>query len=125
MTEMRQKEDTMREGAGALASKVSAAINGLGLTNEEVGDIVDASPRSVARWAAGDVVPQRLNKERLLELAYVAEAVTEVLPADHANVWMFSPNRLLGHRKPADLIREGKFKDVLDLIDAMAEGVFV
>jgi uncharacterized protein (DUF2384 family) len=115
----------MREGAGALASKVSAAINGLGLTNEEVGDIVDASPRSVARWVAGDVVPQRLNKERLLELAYVAEAVTEVLPADHANVWMFSPNRLLGHRKPADLIREGKFKDVLDLIDAMAEGVFV
>jgi uncharacterized protein (DUF2384 family) len=55
----------------------------------------------------------------------VAEAVTEVLPADHANVWMFSPNRLLGHRKPADLIREGKFKDVLDLIEAMAEGVFV
>jgi hypothetical protein len=115
----------MRDGAGAIATKVSAAINGLGLTNEEVGDIVDASPRSVARWVAGDVVPQRLNKERLLELAYVAEAVTEVLPADHANVWMFSPNRLLGHRKPADLIREGKFKDVLALIDAMAEGVFV
>jgi uncharacterized protein (DUF2384 family) len=115
----------MREGAGALATKVSAAISGLGLTNEEVGDIVDASPRSVSRWVAGEVVPQRLNKERLLELAYVAEAVTEVLPADHANVWMFSPNRQLGHRKPGDLIRDGQFQEVLALIDAMAEGVFV
>jgi uncharacterized protein (DUF2384 family) len=115
----------MRERTGALASKISAAINGLGLTNEEVGDIVDASARSVARWVAGEVAPRRLNKERLLELAYVAEAVTEVLPADHASIWIVSPNRLIGHRKPADLIRDGQFKDVLDLIDAMADGVIV
>jgi hypothetical protein len=113
----------MGEGAEALAAKVAAAIKGLGLTNQEVGNIVDASPRSVARWAAGEVMPQRLNRERLLELAYVAEAVAEVLPADHANVWMASPNRLLGHCKPADLIHNGKFQEVLALIDAMAEGV--
>jgi hypothetical protein len=123
MTESGQKEDRrMHEGSGALATKVAAAISRLGLTNQQVGNIVDASPRSVARWAAGEVVPQRLNKERLLELAYVAEAVAEVLPGDHANVWMFSPNRLLGHCKPADLIHDGKFQKVLALIDAMADG---
>jgi uncharacterized protein (DUF2384 family) len=115
----------MREGAGALATTVSAAISALGLTNEEVGDLVGASPRSVARWVAGQVFPQRPNRERLLELAHVAAAVTAVLPADQASVWMFTPNRLLGHRKPADLIRDGQFKDILDLIDAMAQGVFV
>jgi hypothetical protein len=114
----------MGEGVGALAAKLAAAIYGLGLTNEEVGDIVDASPPSVARWVAAEIVPQRLNNERLLKLAYVAEAVPEVLSADHANVWMFSPNRPLGHRKPADLIRDGQFEDVLDLIDAMGEGEF-
>jgi hypothetical protein len=79
----------------------------VGLTYDEVGEIVDASPRSVARWTAGKVVPQKLNKQRLLELAYVADAVTEVLPRDQANMWMFAPNRLLAHRKPADLMREG------------------
>ena len=115
----------MRKGTGALASKISLAINGLGLTNEEVGDIVDASARSVARWVAGDVVPRRLHKERLLELVYVAEAVYEVLPADHARIWILSPNRLIRHRKPADLIRDGQFKDVLGLIGAMADGVIV
>ena len=112
-------------GANALATTVTSAIDRLGLTYEEVGEIVDASPRSVARWTAGKVVPQKLNKQRLLELAYVADALAEVLPRDHANVWMFSPNRLLEHRKPADLVRDGEYQRVLALIDAMAEGVFV
>jgi uncharacterized protein (DUF2384 family) len=79
----------------------------------------------VARWTTGQVVPQRLNKQRLIELAYVADAVTEVLPRDQANVWMFSPNRLLEHGKPADLVRAGEYQRVLALIDAMAEGIFV
>ena len=112
-------------GASALASTVSSAIERLGLTYEEVGDIVDASARSVARWTSGQVVPQRLNKQRLIELAYVADALAEVLPRDQANVWMFSPNRLLAHAKPADLVRDGEYQRVLALIDAMAQGIFV
>lgn len=112
-------------GVNALASTVSGAIERLGLTYEEVGEIVGASPRSVARWTAGQVVPQRLNKHRLIELAYVADALAQVLPRDQANVWMFSPNRLLEHRKPADLVRDGEYQPLLALIDAMAEGMFV
>lgn len=108
---------------GALAHKVSDLIATLGLTQEEIGSIVDASARSVARWSNGEVVPQRLNKQRLVELAYVADAVTEVLPPEAANLWMFTPNRLLDHDTPADRIRAGRYKDVLDLIEALAEGV--
>jgi hypothetical protein len=110
---------------GALAHKVTDIIDGLGLTQEEVGSIVDASARSVARWSVGEVVPQRLNKQRLLELAYVAQAVTEILPADDANVWMFTPNRLLRHNSPADTIHSGEYRDVLNLIEAIAEGVVI
>lgn len=83
-------------GVNVLASTVSGAIERLGLTYEEVGDIVDASPRSVARWTAGQVVPQRLNKQRLIELAYVADALAEVLPRDQANVWMFFAESVTG-----------------------------
>jgi uncharacterized protein (DUF2384 family) len=115
----------MREDTAAFDSKVWAAIGALGLTNEEVGDLVGASPRAVARWVAGEVFPQRPNQKRLLELAHVVAALTEVLPADQASVWMFTPNRLLGHCRPTDLIRDGQSKDALDLVDAMAEGVFV
>lgn len=115
---------TRRVGTGALAEKVATAIDSLGLSDEEVGVIVDASGRSVSRWVSGEVVPQRLNKDRLLELAYVADALAEVLPRDHANTWLFSPHRRLEHEKPADLIRQGRYREVLNLIEAMADGVF-
>jgi uncharacterized protein (DUF2384 family) len=65
------------------------------------------------------------GRQRLLKLAYVVDALAEVLRRDEANMWMFSPNRLLEHRKPAQLVREGQCQRVLVLIDAMAEGVFV
>ena len=109
----------------ALTHRVTDLIDTLGLTYDEIGQIVDASGRSVARWSSGEVVPQRLNKQRLIELAYVAEQVTVVLPRDKANLWIFSPNRLLNHDTPAQRIRAGHFRDVLDLIEAMADGVVV
>lgn len=112
-------------GNNALAMRVHNIIDDLGLTQDEVGQIVDASPRSIARWTQGSVVPQRLNKQRLLELAYVAQVVTEVIPKDQANIWMFSPNRLLDHETPADRIHAGKYRDVMDLIEALAEGIVV
>lgn len=108
-----------------LASKVSSIIHNLGLTQEEVGDIVDASPRSISRWVAGTVAPQRMSKLRLMELAYVAEALSEILPRDHANLWMLSPNRLLEHDSPADRVHAGRYKDVLNLIEALADGIVV
>lgn len=110
---------------GALAHKVTALISTLHLTQDEIGTIVDASPRSVARWSRGDVVPQRLNKQRLIELAYVAEAVAHVMPPEMANLWIFTPNRLLAHDTPADRIRAGDYKSVLDVIEAVADGVVV
>lgn len=100
-------------------------ISTLGLTQDEIGSIVDASGRSVARWSRGEVVPQKRNKQRLIELAYVAEVVTEVVPADKVNLWIMTPNRLLDHDSPADRIRAGGYRDVLGLIDAVADGVAV
>jgi transcriptional regulator with XRE-family HTH domain len=111
--------------AGALATQVSELMTTIGLTQEEIGSIVDASGRSVARWTKGEVVPQRLNKQRLVELAYVADLVTEVIPSDKVNLWMFTPNRLLDHDSPADRIRNGRYRDVLGLIEAIADGVVV
>lgn len=110
---------------GALAGQVTERIAALGLTQDEIGVIADASGRSVSRWLRGEVVPQKLNKQRLIELAYVADLVTEVLPADRVNLWMLTPNRLLEHDSPAERIRAGGYRDVLGVIEAIADGVVV
>ena len=48
-----------------------------------------------------------------------------MLPSDQANVWIFTPNRLLDHDTPAARIHAGGYRDVLNLIEALAEGVVV
>jgi len=110
---------------GALAEHVTELTSAIHLSHEQIGSIVDASARSVSRWSRGEVVPQRLNKQRLIELAYVADAVTAVIPTDKVNLWMFTPNKLLDHDSPADRIRTGGYRDVLGLIEAIADGIVV
>lgn len=109
----------------AIASTVKNVSQLLVLSQDEVGSIVGTSARTVARWSAGEAEPQRASRERLLELFFVAGQVAKVLKPEAANLWMFSPNELLGADTPAERIRSGNFRSVLALIEALADGVFV
>ena len=109
--------------ATAFAARVRDLTSRVHLSQQDVGSIVGANSRTVARWAAGETSPQRENRDRLLQLHYVAELASEVIRPDDVNLWIFSPNRLLDGDSPADRIRDGFFKDVLAVIDALAEGV--
>lgn len=106
-----------------IALKVQTLTENLHLTQEQVGKIVGASSRTISRWSAGETAPQTDARSRLLELAYVGEAVSEVLKPEDANLWIFSPNKLLGGDTPAERIQAGDYKSVLALIEALAEGV--
>jgi transcriptional regulator with XRE-family HTH domain len=109
----------------AIAHKVRHLGERAHLSQDDVGRIVGVAPRTVARWVAGEAKPHQSAKERLLELSYVAEQLIETLgfTPDDANLWIFSPNRLLGGAKPSDRISEGHYRQVLDLIDALADGI--
>ncbi|MBP6136724.1 antitoxin Xre/MbcA/ParS toxin-binding domain-containing protein [Candidatus Neomicrothrix sp.] len=110
---------------GLLTEQVEDLTARLHFTDDDVGRIVDASSRSVSRWRAGERAPQRISKQRLLELHYVANQASSVMPAARVNLWMFTPNQLLDHDTPSERIRTGHYRDVLDLIDAIADGVVV
>ncbi|WP_420638009.1 antitoxin Xre/MbcA/ParS toxin-binding domain-containing protein [Candidatus Poriferisocius sp.] len=55
----------------------------------------------------------------------VTDLARTVLADDAVKVWMRAPNRLLGHRKPLDLVASGQHQRVKDLLLALAEGVTV
>ncbi len=111
--------------ATALVTKLHEINETLGLTQEDIASLVGSTPRSVSRWVSDEAIPQRLSRQRLIELAYVAEAVGHVMKRADANLWLFSPNRLLHHESPADRIRSGEFRTVIALIEALADGVVV
>ena len=109
----------------ALATKLGAITDATHLTHDEIGSIVAASSRSVGRWTSGDAEPQRTSRQRLLELAYVAEELRDVLRSEDANLWIMSPNRLLDGDSPAERIGRGDFRSVVGVIEALADGIVV
>lgn len=108
-----------------LVAKLHQIAHTLALSQEEVASIVGSTARSVSRWGSDDALPQRHSRQRLIELAYVADAVGEVMQPQDANLWLMSPNKLLGHDSPADKIRSGDYRSVLALIEALADGIVV
>jgi hypothetical protein len=111
--------------SSAIAGRVSVLSRQLDLTQGELGDLLRASQRSVSRWASGDATPQRESKVRLLELAYIADQLGKLVKPEDANLWLYSPNKLLKGESPAELIRRGEFRKVLGLVEALSEGVIV
>lgn len=93
------------------------------LTDSDVSTITGAHPRTVKRWRTGESEPRREPGERLLELGYVAAEAAKTIHPKDVNWWMFTPNELLDGAKPGDLIATGRYRDVLDLLEAMADGV--
>jgi len=108
-----------------LAERLGTAAAKAELDQRDIARALDTNPRTVARWLQRMSAPRPDARERLLELLAVLEALSEVLRPQAAHDWLFTPNPLLDHHKPVDLLREGEPRTVLGAIDAMAEGVFV
>jgi hypothetical protein len=111
--------------ATALSRKLQDITDAFDLSNEEVGYLVGTSARSVSRWSSGEVTPHRPTQYRLLELAFVAEAIGKVLRPEYARVWLYQPNPYLDGDTPAQRISSGEFRSVLGLIKALDDGVFM
>jgi putative toxin-antitoxin system antitoxin component (TIGR02293 family) len=95
------------------------------LDQSDLARVLDTNPRTIARWLHRQASPRPDSRERVLELLAVLDQLSGVLQAHAAHDWLFSPNPMLDHHKPVDLLREGEYRLVLGAIDAMAEGVFV
>lgn len=89
----------------------------------DVARVSDTTPRSVSRWRSEGVTPRRESEERLLELRAVVDLARKVMRDDAARLWMRSPNPDLGYEKPLDLVAQGRYQQVIDLLLALAEGV--
>lgn len=96
----------------------------LSMTQSRLAGIVGASPRSVSRWAGGHSAPHLKARRRLLELAAVAEALKDVIRDEDIGLWMQSPHPRLGFDTPEERVSRGDFKDVIAVVEALADGVF-
>jgi len=112
--------------AATFPERLRAAAAQTDLDQGDIAYLVGANPRTVARWLAdGGSTPRTEIRRRALEVIAVLEQLSGVLTPQAGHDWLFSPNPMLGHEKPIDLLAEGEWRRVLGMVSALAEGVFV
>lgn len=89
-----------------------------------VARILDRDPKTVQRWLRRETEPRWEVREVVLALNVVLERLASVIDPATAEDWLFTPVPALGYERPVELIRDGRAKEVLNLIDALGEGVF-
>jgi putative toxin-antitoxin system antitoxin component (TIGR02293 family) len=111
--------------AAELMDRLEAALERTDLDQGQAARVLGTSPRTVSRWLHKEAKPRAESRERLLEFLAVLERLSSILQPQAAHDWFFTPNPLLSHQKPADLLAERRYRDLLGAIDQLGEGVFV
>ena len=93
-----------------------------GLKGAEIGAITGVSERAVQNWANGTSRPEGESRDRLLELKYVIEQLSDVYTDEGIEIWLHARQRALEGERPVDLLRAGKFETVLQLVERLAGG---
>lgn len=109
-------------GPSTLYRHLVADARQAGLKVAEIGDITGVSERAVQNWANGTSRPGGDNRDRLLELKYVIEQLSDVYTEEGIDIWLHARQRALEGLRPIDLLRAGDFEIVLQLVDRLAGG---
>lgn len=93
-----------------------------GLTVNELAGLVGVAERQVRNWSSGDNTPSGRNRDRLLQLHYVAQRLRDIYTREGAEIWLHGRKRSLGGRRPVDLLADGEYDDVLAAIERLHAG---
>lgn len=114
-------QDTVEETPSPLYRHVVADAR-RALSVAEIGQVSGVTERSVHNWSRGISRPEGSSRERLLELKYVIEQLSDVYDDEGIEIWLHARQRRFGGERPLDLLRAGNFESVLSVIEGLAGG---
>ena len=101
------------ELASALASASIVARLQEVLGRDVVAIITGKTPRQVSRWVRGAAKPPVQEQRLLRDTFQVVELLAEVDPDEVVRAWFIGMNPQLEDAAPAELIAEGRARDVM------------
>jgi putative toxin-antitoxin system antitoxin component (TIGR02293 family) len=107
---------------GTAYRRVVEEVRRGGVRVADIAEVTGTSERTVQNWASGTHRPEGDRSERLLELKYVVEQLADVYDDEGIEIWLHTRQKALDARRPLDLLRDGQFEHVLELITRLAGG---
>ena len=109
----------------AIAKKLESLRTEGGIRSVDLARFLNTTPETVSRWNRGRTTPRGDAERRILTLESIVRRLREFYSdPDDARLWLFSPQKLLDGKRPADLIEAGRSDDVLAFLDELGAGVY-
>ena len=108
------------------AQVIEWARKELELSYHEIGQMVNASGRTVMRWAGSETPPSRENRDRLTRVSEVRHLLESVFREPNAAVeWLHGPVPALRGRTPLSLLLRGELDEVVGVLANLESGAFL
>ncbi len=94
------------------------------LSDTDIARATGVAPSTARAWLAHARSPTGERAERLIELSALVERLARVMEPSYIAVWLRKPVRALRERKPIDVIANGDYIKVAELVSALEEAPF-
>ena len=105
------------------APEIVHALRRYGVSQADVGSVTGVSDRAVRGWASSQIRADRYD--RLADLRDTALVLADSLTPRGVGQWLHARNRLLGGRRPLEVLAEGGADDVRRAAQAFVDGAYV
>jgi hypothetical protein len=117
------RDDTLAESRGEpLYARIVEEVRDGGLSTTDMAQVIGVNERQVRNWTAGGNSPRGRNRDALLELHYLTRLLRDLYTQEGAEIWLHGRKRSLEGRRPIDLLAEGAYDQVLDVIERLQAG---
>lgn len=106
----------------SIAEKV-VALSGDFRSQRRLAELLEVSPAQVTRWRQGRGIDE-LNARRVDLLELVMSSLLRLYSPEVAELWLVGLNPHLADRRPIDLVRAGRSRELLDALAQERAGSF-
>lgn len=105
---------------GTVVQKLKLLRIRAALSSSDIAHMLGTTPATVSRWSYGQAHPRPKNEKLLGSLGYIVERLSDFYPEPKcARAWLYSRHAYFDESRPADLIQEGRVREVEEAIQAL------
>lgn len=113
-------------GTMVLGEHLARLTAALGITYEELAQVVGADRKTVYRWLAHETFPQSSSRARLDQLDGLVERLdVSFKTRAGSQEWLHSTSGYFGGLRPIDALLRGRIDAVDAALEALDSGIFV
>ncbi len=113
-------------GTIVLSEQLGRLMRTFDISHTDLAKVVGASDRTMMRWLADDMYPQRESRDKLEELEVLVRRLDETFTTPEGAVaWLHSRSGYFGGLRPLDALLQGRIDAVDAALEALDAGVFV